>query len=120
MDCVLSKETLERQYTIIVSQLQVRVQGQVYEVEFYNEPALAAKIRDYFAQENARGDAALLLQAMFFALDEKPLETDPDCLHFLPLEEIQKLLAKLDPIYDTPSLDNFADDFALNGQIKRL
>jgi hypothetical protein len=113
MDCVLSKETLQRQYTIIVSQLQLRVQGRVYEIELYNEPGLATKISDYFDQENARDDTLLLLQTLFFALDEKPLEDDPDYLHYTPREEIEKLLTKLDAVQDL-------DDFVLNGNFKRL
>ena len=121
MDGVVSKETLERQYTITVSQLRIHVQGQAYEIELYNEPGLANKIKTHFAQENVRHDAITLLQAMFFALDETATSQDPIHLHFLPLEEIRALMVKLDPLtYGYKSLDEFGECFALNGQLKRL
>lgn len=89
----------------------------IYDVELYNESVLASKIADYFARADAQQDAGLFLRAMSFALDNEDKEGDEEELP--PLTKIMDLMIKIDPAYGSFNISEFAENFALNGQIKR-
>ena len=99
-----------------MSEFQVLAEDRSYVIELYNESVLASKIAEYFARPEAQRDAVLFLRAMCFALGDE----DEGEEELPPLTEIFGLMAKIEPKYIGLNLSEFVEEFALNGQIKRL
>lgn len=105
----MQKETLSRQYTLLISELEITLENCQYRILLYNNTSLANAIGSYFSESNTQPEIPLLLDALLYGLEELPdADVGPIC----------ELMKKIDPAsYASLSLEDFIETFAFNGEI---
>lgn len=109
MNFVVQKETLTRQYTLVVSELVIQLERSQYRILLFNNTSLANSIGYYFSQPRSDQEVRLVLDALLYALEELP---NADA------QQIYELMQKIHPdSYASLTLDEFIEEFAYTGEI---